>query len=395
MPGYRGSTPIIARYRGATPITRVYRGSTLVWSAATVRDPFDCLNETNPLDCLLDWINEQCTDPGGLFADPFGGLVDGLGNPVGQITKFVQEGYDRIGTLVSGANTSLADAYCGMWGGTAPPDGLLGLVNGVPIFGPIISGGIKSLIELLDSIFGGGGDPTEAITSIVGKVPIVGDVAKMIGLVPGEGGFLGEGINFVTDAFGEVIGSITCGAYTGVGGIGEGICFVIGVIGNAARMIIPDGLMSLNKQTSRLRHAVPLLSDDGFLETEVAELGSPGMATQLFRRYANDGSGARGVGLHLEDSVVSLVRRVGGVDTIVTPGGLGAFGPASRLRLVQAGNTHTVLRDGEPLGQPWIDGTGTAATGALNRSVAMTMRGAKELFGTRKFSPSLSYVEAA
>lgn len=394
MPNYRGSTPIIARYHGLTPITKVYRGNALIWSATTVRDPFDCLQEQNPVDCLLDWINELCTDPGGLrFFDPLGDLRDGLGNAVGRVTSFVQEGYGRVGTLVSGANMGLAEAYCGLFGGSAPPDGLLGLINGIPVFGPIVSGGIHALIDLLNSIFGVGGDPTEAITSIIGNVPVIGDVAKMIGLVPGEDGLIKPALNFVTDAVGDVLGTITCGEYTGAGGIGEGICFVIGVIGNAARMIIPDGLMSLDPQTSRLRHSIPLTSDDGFIETEVAELGSPGMATQLFRRYANDGTGARGVGMHLENSTVSIVRKVGGVEQIVTPGGAGAFGPKSRLRLVQAGNVHTLLRDGDIL-ESWDDATGTAASGALNRSVAMTMQGAKELLGSRKFSPTLSYVEA-
>ena len=129
------------------------------------------------------------------------------------------------------------------------------------------------------------------------------------------------------------------------------------------------------------------------LEVQVAEAGSPGMATQVYRRYANDGSGARGVGIHMADNMAGIVRRVGGVETVVKPA-LGGFGPTSRLRLEQLGNTHTLFRDGIQLGEPWVDATNTAASGANNRSVAMVMNGAKELWGSRRFSPSLNYLEA-
>lgn len=376
MPLYRGTGPLVKQvYRGDSPVRQIYRGNTLVWQRTAVSDGFD-------LDgWLQNWINELCNsgDIGDLISNGVGGIVDGIGNVVGQTVAFVQDKGNGIGTLVAETGTSLVDAYCGAWGGSSPPDGLIGLVNGIPIFGGILADWLSGELD---------------ITSIIGKLPVVGDIAKQIGLIPDDLGNLLDPINYVVDELGNIVGTITCGKYKNIGGGAiEGICYIIGVVNHAARLQMPDGLMNLDKQVGRMRHPSLLPSDDGWLEVQVAESGSPGMATQVFRRYANDGSGARGVGIHMVDNMAGIVRRVGGVETVVKPA-LGGFGPSSRLRLEQLGNTHTLLRDGIPLGDPWVDATNTAASGAANRSVAMVMTGAKELWGSRRFSPSLNYLEA-
>ncbi|QWY84385.1 hypothetical protein SEA_KNOCKER_43 [Mycobacterium phage Knocker] len=375
MPVHRGSAPSYKQvYRGGTPVRQIYRGNTLVWQRTAVSDGFDW-------DGWLDnWINELCSgeDIGDLISDGLGGIVDGIGNVVGQTVAFVEGGANGLGKLVANTGTSLVDAYCGAWGGTSPPNGLIGLVNGIPIFGPILADWLEGDLD---------------IDSIIGELPVFGPIAKQIGLIPDDLGNLLDPINYVVDAAGDVVGTITCGKYKNIGGGAlEGICYVIGVVNQSARMMVPDGLLNLDRQIGRMRHPTLLTSDDGWLDIQVAEQGSPDMVTQVFRRYANDGSGARGVGIDLRNNMASIVRRVGGVETLVAPN-LSGFGPATRFRLEQLGNVHTLIRDGIPVGE-WPDNTATAASGANNRSVAMVMQGAKELWGARRFSPSLNYVEA-
>jgi hypothetical protein len=367
--------PITAVYRGKTPVREIRRGNTLVWQRTAVHDGFDWDG------FLKGWLNELCSgaDPGTLLADGLGGIFDGIGNTVGQTVAFVEGGLNGIGTLVAKTSTSLADAYCGAWGGTAPPNGLIGLINGIPIIGGFLADWLEGTLD---------------IDSIVGKLPVIGNIAKQIGLIPDAAGHLLDPINYVVDALGNVVGTITCGRYRNLGGsLLEGICYAIGIVNNSARIMVPDGLLNLDRQVSRMRYPTTLGNDDGWLEVQVAEAGSPGFATTVYRRYANDGSGARGVGVQLKDNMVSLTRKVNGNEVVVKPN-LGAFGPSSVLRLNQVGNVHTLTRNGDTLGS-WDDSTGTAAKGAANSSVAMAMEGAKELWGARRFSPSLNYLEAS
>ncbi|QOP65583.1 hypothetical protein SEA_SUIGENERIS_41 [Mycobacterium phage Suigeneris] len=372
--------PITSIIRGTTPINEIRRGSTLIWSRSVIHDGFD-------LGGILErWINElRSGDLGALCLDVTGTLVDGLGNAIGTTVDYVEGGVNGLGKLVNNAGTSLVDAYCGAWGGSVAPDGLIGLVNGIPIFGPILGDWLSGEFD---------------IESIIGQIPVVSEIGRLIGLFPDVEGNLLDPLNYVVNAAGEVIGVLSCGEFKPTGGVFEGVCFVIGSVGNAARMLVPDGLMSLNKQVSRVRHETVLPGDDGFLETRIAELGDPGYVTQLFRRYANDGSGARGVGLDFRNSQVSIVRRVASADVLVAPN-IASFGPNDTFRLTQTGNLHSLIKNGEPVLSPsgsevtWNDATGTAATGASNRSVAMMMQSAKELSGSRLFSPSLDYVDAA
>lgn len=365
--------PITSIMRGTTPINEIRRGSELRWSRAVIHDGFDVPG------ILERWINElRAGDLGALCLDITGTIRDGLGNIIGTTVKFVEGGVNGIGKLVNTAGTTLIDAYCGAWGGTAAPDGLIGLINGIPIFGPTVSDWLSGDFD---------------IESIIGQIPVISEIGRLIGLFPDVEGNLLDPINYVVNAVGEVIGVLSCGEFKPTGGAFEGVCFVIGSLGNAARMLVPDGLMSLSTQVSRVRHETLLPGDDGFIETQIAELGDPGFATQLFRRFANDGSGARGVGMDFRNSQVSIVRRLASANVLVAPD-VASYGAADTFRMYQAGNVHTLYKNGEPV-TVWDDSTGTAASGASNRSVAMMMQSAKELSGARLFSPSLNYVDAA
>ncbi|AHJ88336.1 minor tail protein [Mycobacterium phage 39HC] len=372
---YRGGTAVSQLYRGGTPISAVYRGSTLVWTRSAIRDDF------NVDGWLTGWINELWNgDLGVLFSDGLGRLVDGLGNFVGQTVAFVESGVNGLGKLVANTGQGLVDAYCGAWGGTSAPDGLVGMVNDIPIIGPGLADWLEGDLD---------------IQKLVGQIPIIGQLGQMIGLIPDAiTGLLRDPINWIVNAVGDVIGTLTCGAFHPTAETEEAVGYVIGKSGGFARLLVPDGLLSLNAQTSRMRFPTQHPTDDGWLDIRVGQMGSPGYSTQVFRRYQNSGQAQTGVGLDLRDNRVGIVRRTGGANTIVKPA-LTEFGPGTRLRLHQAGNVHTLYRDGIPVGDPWNDATGTAARGSSNRSVAMVMSGSKELFGVRRFSPSLDYIEAA
>ncbi|AXH45705.1 hypothetical protein SEA_PLACALICIOUS_41 [Mycobacterium phage Placalicious] len=365
------AAPYKAIYHGTTPIKQVRRGETLLWSQGKIRDDFT--------DILDRWLNELLSgDLGALCSDVTGVLRDGLGNIVGHTVAFVEDNINGLGKLVAQTGQDLATAYCGVWGGTAAPNGLIGLINGIPIFGGILADWLKGELD---------------IVSIIGSIPIIGDIGRLIGLIPDALGNLADPINYVVDAFGEVIGTITCGQFRPHGGDNEGICYTIGVLGDIAKMLIPDGLLTLNRHTSRLRHETLLDGDDGYLEVQVADLGAPDYPTQVFRRYANNGSGDTGVGMQFMNSQVSLVRRVGGNNTLVLPQ-VASYSPGDVLRLEQFGDIHSITRNGETVGV-WEDNSATAAKGVNNRSVAMIMQGAKELNTSRKVSPGLAYLEAA
>ncbi|AXN53313.1 hypothetical protein PBI_THONKO_41 [Mycobacterium phage Thonko] len=385
-----GQPPVVAIKVGTTDVKQFRIGQTLYWSKSSVRDPFD-------LDGWLQgWINEL-QKLGGLFVNPFGELFGSMGDesPLGWLVNFTPGNsiLGSPGTLISGVG-NLEDAYCAAVGTVADitrgdiPEGLIGLINGLPIIG---EGGRELIEELLDFIFGGG-DPVTNILSIVGQVPIVGELGVMLGLLPKADGTFNDPVNFIVDAAGEVIGKITCGEWQPNEGTGGEMNFVIGVQDAAARMFIPDGLVGIGKQTSRFRHPAQTVGDDGWLEVQIDQIGSPGYATQVFRRWANAG-GASGVGMDFRDGVASIVRRVGGTDTIIRPG-LAAIASGDVFRLHQEGNLHTLIRNGKPVGE-WPDDAATAAKGAANRSVAMVMQGARELMGVRRYSPSLNYLDAA
>jgi len=258
-------------------------------------------------------------------------------------------------------------------------DGVIGFLNGIPIIG----GTLARLLQL----------PTQLsdFQSIIGVIPLVGDLARVLGLIPNDDGTWNDPVNLIVDTLGGVLGFIT-GGVIDVNTVQSALNFVIGGVCNAARLLIPDGLVSLDRTMSRLRYSTLTPGDDGYLETLVGSAGDSGFSTQLFRRFSNDGGGGAGVGIDLQDSALSIVRRVGGVDSLVAAGG--SYTAGDMLRLEQAGDTHTLYRNGSIV-TVWNDLAATAARGAGFRSMSVAMTGAKEFLGVRRFSPSLVYVEAA
>jgi hypothetical protein len=391
MPIYRGSDPIAQIFRGANPIAEVFRGSTLVWTSAPIFDPF------NQADgWLIGWINELLDeDPAALISDQWGNLLDGLNNFVGSVVAFVQalsNDANAVGTLVTNTGTALVDAYCAAWGGTAPsgtsgvtppPDGLIGLINGIPLIGPYLS-------TVLVNVISNAATAVEDVEHIVGSIPVVGNLAAAIGLIPAEiGGTLAPPINYVIDQLGNVIGTITCGRFTPTASSDiENIQYVIGTIGQNATMLIPDGLLTLDTRTSRMRYPTQTAGDDGWVEIRPNSRGDTGMTTQMFRRYANSGAGA-GVGINLLESHVSIVKRIDDTDTLVKH--CGTYNPGDRLRLVQAGTTHTLFKNGQNVGAATFS---DVDTGIGFRSIGMVMQSGKELFGPKKYSPRLDYMMA-
>ena len=383
----RGNAPSFTSVRrGTSVIKEIRRGTTLKWASAGMRDDFSD-NGFLPL-----WINElDPGDLGALISDEFGRLLDGL-NLVGHTTAYVpptvQTVSSPLGSIVSTVPVSPEDAYCsaidaigGMFSGEVP-DGLIGLVNGIPIIGGILAAWLS------------GKDGIAEIDSLIGTLPIMGNIAQLLGLVPDSQGVMGDPINYVVNVAGQVIGKLSCGKFIEGDGSIENVHYVIGGVNGAAKMLIPDGLISLDTQVSRMRYSHALAADDGWLETQIAEEGSPGYVTQVFRRYANNGTASSGVGLDFRWSSVSIVARVGGIDYLVRPN-IGSYSSGDTFRLIQTGNKHQLMRNGAYLpGGLWTDSLNSAPSGSNNRSIGMMMQGAKDLLGTKRLSASLNYVDA-
>jgi hypothetical protein len=168
--------------------------------------------------------------------------------------------------------------------------------------------------------------------------------------------------------------------------------YKLGVVSKSLRMNIPDqtGAWFIDLQSSRFRFsAATTAADDGYVETRVANPGSRTYITQVFRRMSLDGTG--GVGIQLDTGTVSIVRRTFGTDTVMLNCGVMLGGDI--IRLTQAGDLHTMTRNGRFVGE-WNDTGHTANKGAAFRSIGAYAQGIKDLFGPRYFSPSLDYIEA-
>lgn len=172
--------------------------------------------------------------------------------------------------------------------------------------------------------------------------------------------------------------------------------YTAGVVAGACRIAIPDGLIFTAAQLSRMRYTAALLAgDDGYLEFRVANPGAPwgffNFGTQVYRRLNNDNSND-GVGVDLNASALSIVRRVGGGEAPMAA--CGSYGGGDVVRLQQVGNVHSVYVNGA-LRNSWDDSGATAHKGIGYRRVGVAVSGGKEFFGARRFSPSLDYIEAA
>lgn len=174
--------------------------------------------------------------------------------------------------------------------------------------------------------------------------------------------------------------------------------YKLGIENNTGRVRIPEGLIggffSLN--TSRAWFNVATADgDDGFVECQPSSLGSGasggspgGYITQVFGRVSN-GAFTHGVGIHMVAGQLSIVRRVGGTDSIRASAGTYQAGDV--LRLTYVGNLHTLTRNGAVVGT-WDDSGATAASGAGYRTLGIRGDGAKDLLGPRRFSAALDYV---
>lgn len=387
---------------GAEPVIMAYYGSNKLWT-----NPSVIADDFNLLGFLWTWINQFVNDAGAglsnglsgienLFSDGLGGIVDAGGNLVGTVAKFlptIDTSSGNPGIILSQIPSEIATSICAdlnTIGGdlsSIGKGGLIGLINGLPVIG--------GALQWVESLFSSG-NPLETIKNLVGGIPVVGDLATLIGVVGDEAdGVLADPLNFVVDDLGNVLGTLSCGLFqpSANGSDTQNVLYPIGVVGGVAKMLIPDGLVSLSTQTSTMRNQNATVGDNGWVQATVASQGDIGYFTQIWRRWTTAGTtGANatsGVGIDLRDGIASIVRRVNGVDTIVAPG-LSAFTAGDVVHLNQAGNTHTLYINGQLAGQPWVDSGGTAHVGNLYRAVAMTMQGGQDLNGPRRFSPSLA-----
>jgi hypothetical protein len=393
---------------GFQTITSIYYGGTQVWSAGLIGEIFSILG------ILETWI----IDGLGLISPGLGGstvpavfnnlnqLVTGTNTLIGTLAAFVANpsSFDPNNTLTS---TSPIGAIIAQL-----PADISGLETGVCAQLNSLSSDItnvfNSISAAITGIFNGQGlaggnilltdlelilnspDPFAEFSQLIGLTAVNNDLAALLGIVQNDvTGVWNDSTNFLTDLTGAVVGLITCGQYKA--SPPQDIIYPIGVVSNgAAKMFMPSGLVSLPTQTSYSRHTAQSAADDGYVETSPSSVGSPGFVTQVFRRWNNNGFAQDGVGLDFRSSVVSLVRRVSGVDTLVAPS-IGYYTPGDTFRLTQTGNAHAVTKNGLPL-TTWNDSGATAHKGSGYRSIAMSMQCSQELLGPANHSPTLSYV---
>ncbi|QNL30162.1 minor tail protein [Gordonia phage Mariokart] len=169
--------------------------------------------------------------------------------------------------------------------------------------------------------------------------------------------------------------------------------YLASVVNNYARLNIPEGLVSLSLQTSRMRYQAAVKPDDnGHVECRVALKGDEGWSrvTELWGWANVDLSG--GVGIRLDGSVASIVRRVSNTNTVMAVGG--AYSAGDSIRLLRNGTTWTLRRNGALMVE-WPDTGNTAPSGVAFRSVCTLFTGTKDTLGPRRYSAALDYIEAA
>jgi hypothetical protein len=408
-----GIDGISSMYFGAAPITDVYYGKQLVWAPPinTVFSLFGLLYEWF-ID-IVDAIETGLSGVSGDIAAIGQTLYNGIGTIIGQVVSFIPNttalgtsisgltsGTTNVGALIAQIPSDLETDVCAaisdgssdlqaILNGLAT--GLTGFINDLPSIGGIVS--------TLESILsGGGGNPLSTITSIVGTNSLSTALGQALGVLANDAGGLNNPANFITNSTGTVTGLLTCGQYQPSGSSAGPLQFPIvsggdpitGIPSGLATIMMPTGLVSLPTQTSFARHQTQTVSANGYVETSPGTVGDPGYVTQVFRRYDNSGGGASGVGIDMRSSILSIVGRVGSVDTLVAPA-LGSFKAGDNIRLVQSGSVHTLWKNGLALGS-FTDTPGTYPSGAGNRSVGMTMQCAQQQQGPSRYSPALRYV---
>lgn len=173
--------------------------------------------------------------------------------------------------------------------------------------------------------------------------------------------------------------------------------FKAGVVDGAMRLALPDGLIALTERTSRARYGTPMTKDGGFIEIRVATkgdgtknflLGTVAYTTQVFG-WVSNAAFTHGVGIGLEASQLSIVRRVAGTDTKMAS--CGAFGAGDVVRLIRGEVVFTMKRNGQIVGV-WPDTGNTAASGVDYRSLGVRVDASKDPLGPRRFSPSIDWL---
>lgn len=403
---YRGGSLVGGIYRGTQPVGAIYRGPTLLWTGAPIFEGFDTAGWLNS----ARWIYDNLIGgPLALISDWLGQIWDAVNNFVASTVKFVQNAANQVGTLVTHAGQSVVNAYCGAWGMPGPtvstpavsgvaqaPSGITGFLNGIPLIGSFLSTSIRDWLGVVQNPL--------SIFNMIGNIPVVGNLTKMIGLTTDNiANAINPPINFVVNSIGSVLGTLTCGKYTTVAGaaapITSAINYVIGIVGERARMLVPDGLMNLDVATSRVRNSTKLLNEDGYIEVRLADSGSGhDLKTQVFRRFA-DQYYNQGVGIQFMDGLASIVQRrpsvstptgVQDIDVIRTPGAASCRA-GDRFRLVQSGSTHSLYKNGAQVAQI----NDVAPYGGPNHSIGIRMDARKELMGSRTYSAALDYLVAA
>lgn len=176
------------------------------------------------------------------------------------------------------------------------------------------------------------------------------------------------------------------GVWTNDGGSG----YDIGVENGLARVLMPDNIPLISSFTRRARYTAAQHAADGYVEIVIGNPGSGNLSTDIFRRATNTSTSSAGVGIRLRASGLYIVRRVSSTDTEVVP--CGSFQGGGRARLTQNGNLHTMHYNGQFVGE-WNDTAGTALNTASERTLTVVERGYKDVFGPRRFSPSLASID--
>lgn len=165
--------------------------------------------------------------------------------------------------------------------------------------------------------------------------------------------------------------------------------------GGVARINMPDGTSLLGEFIDRASPPGVASNDNAPLRVRIATAGSdpsPSVSayiTDVFLR-AHNSAASHGVGIRFNNASVGIVRRVANTDTLMQA--CGSFGAGDLLELKPAGNLYTLHRNGNWVGE-WNDVSGTASVGSGFRKALVRATGGRELFGARRFSPTIDSIE--
>lgn len=173
--------------------------------------------------------------------------------------------------------------------------------------------------------------------------------------------------------------------------------WVLGISNGTARVQIPDGLVggAPDFRTSQMQWAgSPASGDDGRVEVAFTSRGddysitqNSNFKTQVFGRMSN-GDWTHGVGIQAIAGRASLVKKVSGLDTVVTDTHL--WQPGQPITHTFVGDLHKLFIGGEQV-DAWNDSSSTASKGIGFRQFGIRGDGGKDWLGPRRFSPAIDY----